>query len=602
MTDPSTEPVRVTVECPARPDGGEPRRLPFRILVLGEFDPAGSARTTPIADRRTWPVDAGALEATMAQLRPRLALAVPDRLKDSPADEPALLNVQLAFGQLADFEPGRLAEQVPELKQRVRERDLLRRFRRQSMSSGDRRAALAQVVRDAARRQQLQSELAAADPIDPLAADGWIARIDQQLAAQLNEILHQPDFQALEALWRGVSVVTSRIPADRDNGVALDLLDLSKEDLRNDFLEHPADIPGSGLYAKVYAQIYGQHEAQPYGLMIGAYAFERTAADMQLLTDIGDVCRASHCPFVAAVSARFFGFARPAEITPGAWENLNERFAAPEFIPFKTFRQTEAARYIGLTFPRFLLRPPYGVGRHDRWLANFVEASAAPSAHDAFCWGNAAFAFGAAAARSFTRWGWLAELTAGRGSSIEGLPVEPDNVFRHSAWKRPVETWIPDTGGLALSQQGFIPFQSGRQPDGADFLDPPSAHQPSGSLRGMHDPASAPQQTNLANLMFLCRFAHFLKVLLRDGPVRTGTPESMQQTLAAWLRQHTIAGDEAPSSAEKPLRSYKVEVKEKQDEPGSFYLDLELTPRPMLLGAEVALSLRADVPDGQAPV
>ncbi|QDU61520.1 hypothetical protein Pan216_23810 [Planctomycetes bacterium Pan216] len=441
------------------------------------------------------------------------------------------------------------------------------------------------------------------DVIDRTAADRVIARIEKKLEAQLNAVLHNDEFKRLEAAWGSLDQMVQRVDFLSADRVVVEILNVSKDEMLTDFQEHPADMIRTGLYDKVYTQAYDRPGANPYGIMISNFEFENTAEDIQLLSDIGNVARASHCPFIGSISAGFFGFDSLEDFTKKHFDDLRNLLDGPEFIAFKNFRQTEAARYVGLTIPRFLLRHPYGENNKVKGFANFEETIDAENEHEKFAWGNAAFAFGAVSARSFTKFGWMDDVCGKRsGGKFESLPIHTYEVGGQSLYKVPTEAWITETNEKNWSDLGFIPLVSYENQDFAVFFSSQSMRQPDTELINPQDRANEQLGANLANIMLVCRFAHYLKAILRDNLGSKTSQGKMKKELEEWVRQYWVDMDDPDeiTMKRKPIRKYKLEVKEKEDEPGFFYIDFELTPHSKFVGADITMSLVADVPEGKA--
>lgn len=447
------------------------------------------------------------------------------------------------------------------------------------------------------------SQVTPEDVVSKNAADRVIARLEQKMQDQITAILHNEKFQALEAAWKGLDQMVQRtdfLAADR---VIIEILNVNKNELMADFQEHPADMIRTGLYEKVYTQAYDRPGANPYGIMIGDYVFDNNAEDIQLLSDIGNVARAAHCPFIASISAGFFGFESLEDFTRKHFDDLRNLLDGPEFIAFKNFRKTEASRYIGLTIPRFLLRHPYGENNKVRSFANFTEKIDAEQEHEKFLWGNSAFAFGSVCSRSFTQFGWMDNVAGRRsGGKFESLPIHTYEVGGRSVYKVPTEAWITETNEKNWSDIGFIPMVSYENQDFAVFFSSQSLRQPDEELIKASDRANEQLGANLANIMLVSRFVHYLKAILRDNLGAKTTPGRMKKELEEWVRQYWVDMDDPDpvTMARKPIRKYKLDIKEKEDQPGYFYIEFEMTPHSRFVGADVTISLVADVPEGKA--
>ena len=134
--------------------------------------------------------------------------------------------------------------------------------------------------------------------------DMMIAELDSQVSAQVNEIIHNDEFKALESTWRGLKFLIDR--TDFRENTKIEIVNISKQDLIDDFEDAP-EITKSGLYRTVYTAEYGQFGGQPYGAMVADYDFGCGPQDMKLLKNVASVAAMSHAPFISAAGASFFG-------------------------------------------------------------------------------------------------------------------------------------------------------------------------------------------------------------------------------------------------------------------------------------------------------
>lgn len=435
--------------------------------------------------------------------------------------------------------------------------------------------------------------------IDPQIADAYIVEIERRLEAQVNEILHNKQFQALEAAWRGLDLLVTRTDFMADDRVIIELLNVDKEELRADFDAHPGDMYHTDLYNTVYDAGYNVAGGEPYGLIVTNYEFENTAQDIDMLGNLGNVGRASHCPVIGSISANFFGFKSLQEFSNMRKDDLQRILDSPEYIQFKNFRQTEASRYIGLTLPRLLLRHPYGKNNKVKDFPNFNERIDPEAEHEKFLWGNTSFAFASTVSQSFTKWGWMNNV-AGKnaGGKVGELPIHTYKVGGADTYKVPTEAWITDTNEFNWSELGFLPLVSYQNQNFAVFFSSQSAREPNLNLIDPQSRANERLGASLANIMLTCRFAHYLKCILRDNLGRNTTVQKMMTELDTWARQYVVDQPDVDdiTMARRPLRKYKIEVKEKEDEPGFYYINFEMTPHSKFVGADLTLSLVADVP------
>lgn len=436
--------------------------------------------------------------------------------------------------------------------------------------------------------------------IDPQIADAVITEIERKLEAQVNAILHHPEFQELESSWRGLDTLVTRTDFMAEDRVIVEVLNVDKETLRSDFDAHPGDMYHSDLYHLIYDDGYNVAGGEPYGLVVSGYEFQNTAQDIDMLEYMGNIGRASHCPFVTSIGSKFFDFKSIEEFAKMRKDDLQRILDSPTYIQFKNFRQTEAARYVGLTLPRYLLRHPYGKNNQVPGFQSFVEHIEPEKEHEKFAWGNTAFAFASVVSQSFTQWGWMNNV-AGKnaGGKVGDLPIHTYERGGAETYKVPTESWITDTNEFNWSEMGFIPLVSYQNKDFAVFFSSQAVREPNLNLIDPKSRANERLGASLANIMLSCRFAHYLKCILRDNLGRNMTQEKMFSELDAWARQYWVDQPEVDdiTMARRPLRKYTIEVKEKEDEPGFYYINFEMTPHARFVGADLSMSLVADVPE-----
>ena len=223
------------------------------------------------------------------------------------------------------------------------------------------------------------------EPVKKRLVDRMIAEIDTKLSQQMDEILHHPDFQALEASWRGLQLLVERTNF-REN-IKIELLNVSRQDLLEDF-EDSSEITQSGLYKHVYSAEYGQFGGQPVGAIIANYFLSPSAPDVKLMQYASSVASMAHAPFIAAAGPSFFGLESFTGLPD--LKDLRDHFEGPQFAKWQSFRQSEDARYIGLTVPRFLLRTPYDP--LDCPVKTFAYQENVVNSHEHYLWGNTAYA------------------------------------------------------------------------------------------------------------------------------------------------------------------------------------------------------------------
>src|SRR5205823_4478120 len=163
----------------------------------------------------------------------------------------------------------------------------------------------------------------------------WVAEIDRKLSAQLNEVMHSPEFQRLEGTWRGLHYLVSQ--SETGDALKIRVLNVNKRELFKD-LERAVEFDQSALYKKVYEEEYGQLGGEPYGMLVGDFEFSRHPEDVSLLKMISGVAAAAHAPFVAAAAPKLFNMDRFTELANP--RDLAKIFQSVEYASWKSFRES----------------------------------------------------------------------------------------------------------------------------------------------------------------------------------------------------------------------------------------------------------------------
>lgn len=420
-----------------------------------------------------------------------------------------------------------------------------------------------------------------------------IADIDRLLSAQLNEIMHSPDFQKLEAAWRGLNYLVQQ--TETSTSLKLRVLNVSKDELRKD-LQKAAEFDQSAFFKKVYEEEYGQFGGAPYGALVGAYEFSRSPQDIELLEKISNVAAAAHAPFLAAADPGLLGLESFTEL-PNP-RDLAKKFEAPDYVKWKSFRESEDSRYVGLVLPHILMRLPYGPDTAPTESFNFKE-DVDGTDHSKYLWGNAAFALATRLTESFAKYGWCAAIRGVEGGGkVEGLPT---HTFRTDAGeidlKCPTEIAITDRREKELSDLGLIPLVHSKGTDYAAFFGAQSC-QKAKKYDTDEANANARLSTQLQYLLAVSRFAHYLKSMMRDKVGSFMTKGDCQDYLNRWINKFVVSTDDASpeTKAKYPLKAARVEVGEVPGKPGVYRAVAFLQPHFMLDELTVSLRLVAELP------
>lgn len=602
--------------------------LPFVIGVMADLSGHPLVPLRPLAERKFTDMDFDNFDACMAAWRPRLSLLVRDA-----RNPPAELVLDIAFECLADFEPGAVAARIPALGPLVERRshlanllsyadgkmgaeDLLLRVlhdrallealaapgantaldasdalrladgtpltdliqREFRPRTAEARQALEQALRDMAREALA---LGAAPQPDALTTiEQLVAALDERLTRQLRLVLHHPEFQRLEGAWRGLCHLVAN--TENSESLKVRVLNVSKAELAKTLRRYKGPAwDQSPLFARIYESEYGSFGGEPFGCLIGDYLFDHSMADIEMLGDLAKICAAAHAPFIAGAALSFANSNSQANAETGFGRTIVGQLATPEFAAWRSLQHAEESRYIALAMPRFLARLPWG--RATRPLAEFdFEEVAVPGSPDEHVWCNAAYAMAACIARAQALYGWCARIRGiESGGAVEGLPVySARKASGEARITGPVEVAINDRAETELHHAGFLTLVHRPGADFAAFLNAPSIH-----LHGRYDDPAADAAARVASslpyLLACCRFAQYLKCLVRDQVGSFRGPEAMERGLQQWLDDYVDADSAQSSEALKvrrPLASAEIHVSEVEGNPGYYSARLYLLP------------------------
>ncbi len=420
-----------------------------------------------------------------------------------------------------------------------------------------------------------------------------IAQIDHLLSIQLNEIMHHPDFQRLEATWRGLKYLISN--SELTDNLKIRVLNVGKKELLRD-LQRAPEFDQSALFKKIYEEEYGQFGGAPFGALVGDYDFTRRGEDIELLEKISNVAAAAHAPFLTNASPELLNLESYTQID--APRDLSKIFESTEFAKWKAFRQTEDSRYVALALPRMLIREPYGKDTVPVDAFGFEEGVDGTE-HDKYLWANASWALAARVTNSFALYGWCATIRGVEsGGLVEGLPVH--NFRTESgdiAMKCPTESPITDRREKELADQGFVPLVHQKGTPNAAFFSVQSAQKPK-VFNTDSATANARISAQLPYIFAVSRFAHYLKVMMRDKIGGYMSRLEAQTFLNNWIANYVVANDDAPmeTKAKRPLREARIEVEENPRKPGALRAVAYLRPHFQLDELQISMRLVADLP------
>ena len=450
---------------------------PFRILILGDFSGRGhreiSASGADLPSRRAMEVDWDNLDDVMAGIKPEVRLPLTDSANDA---------VTIRLAELDDFHPDRLFEQheIFEAIRKVRRMlDNTRTFEEaakeirswteseaaveirelptelppapeadevktaglldQIIEGAESHPSEAKPSSDASEwsrflRKIVQPHLAPED--DPRQIE-LEATLNTAAAALIRMILHNPNFQALEAGWRALDFLVRRL--ETDARLKLYMLDLSKTELADD-LNRTDDLRASGIYKILVEQTEETPGGEPWSVIAGNYTFDRTPEDAELLGRMAKIAAAAGAPFIAAAHPNLLGCDSLAKTSdPVDWQATAD---GAGYETWQSLHNLPQATYLGLALPRFLLRLPYGADTDPLEQFDFEEMSDG-IIHEDYLWGNPCFVCACLLGQAFSAYGW--DLRPGAVQDVSGLPL---HIYRETG-----ETRIKPCAEVVLTER-----------------------------------------------------------------------------------------------------------------------------------------------------
>jgi len=428
-----------------------------------------------------------------------------------------------------------------------------------------------------------------------------IDQIDALMSKQLAAVMHEEKFQKLEGSWRGMHHLVMN--SETSASLKIRMLNLDKRELYKD-LDKAVEFDQSQIFKKVYEAEFGTAGGEPYGCLIGDYEFSNHPEDVELLQNMAGVSASGFCPFISAAGSQMFGFDDFTQLsTP---RDLEKIFETQEYIPWRSFRDSEDSRFVNLVMPRVLSRMPYGMNGKSVEEFNYEElpidshtGKTAKVEHDQFTWMNAAYVMGTTLTQAFAQHGWCVAIRgAENGGKVTGLPshlfVSDDGDVDQ---KCPTEVGITERREFELSKQGFLPLLHYKNTDYAVFFGSQTTQKPK-KYDKADATANAAISARLPYIMATSRIAHYLKVMARDKIGSFMEAKDAERWLNNWINTYTNSNPDASPEmkAKFPLAEAKVEVKENPEAPGSYSAVAHL--RPWLQMEELTSSLRlvAEIP------
>jgi type VI secretion system protein ImpC len=587
----------------------EQRQLPFVIGVLADLDGQPIEPPRRLRERKFYHLDADNFDDHMARIAPRLAFSVEDRL----SGEGAKVAVEIRFRQMSDFEPLSVARQIPTLNAlvllRTKLNDLHATLHADSRlddlikdavltrggEGGDVESAdtivgriatrghLGRFAEDNARAidylriffRELDEGRMVLSPTTGAMLTERIARIDELLSTQLNEVFHQPEFQRLEGTWRGLERLVRQ--TDTSSLLKIRVLAVTKKEILRD-LQRAAEFDQSALFRLVYEEEFGTLGGEPFGALIADYDFALIPEDMEMLTRISNVAAAASAPFIGAANPNLFNLDSFRQLSMP--RDLAKIFDTTAHAQWRAFRESEDSRFVGLVLPRVLQRLPYG---RDGAASEGFDYQEGVDGKDPekYLWGNAVFAFAARLTEAFARYGWCAAISGmEHGGMVLGLPLQRflsddgDTVVNC-----PTEIAISDRRRQELDNLGFIPLCYEKGTDRAVFFEAHSCQKPRKYFSDLADIA-AEESAKLEYTLTISRFTHYIRFMTRAKAWPFQSRREWERHLNDWLADYILLDEDAEPhvKARYPLREGRIDVDEVPGHPGRFRVTAYLRP------------------------
>jgi type VI secretion system protein ImpC len=426
--------------------------------------------------------------------------------------------------------------------------------------------------------------------------DAIKSAIDRKLTEQVNAIIHHPDFQRLESAWRGLYYLVSNTSTGRD--LKIRVMNISKDETRKMLRQYrDAAWDQSPLFKKVYEAEFGQLGGQPFGAFVCDYYFDHTGPDVDIMKGLTKIAAAAHAPIIAGAAPSILGMQSWQELSNP--RDIAKQFEATDYMAWRAFRDSNDSRYMALTMPRFLGRPLYGATSEPVEEFAFEEDTAGGE-HDNHLWVNASYALAVRITEAFKTYGWCTRIRGVEsGGTVEDLPTAmfPTDDGSLDA-KCPTEIAISDRREAELSSAGFMALIHRKNSNQATFIGGQTVHNP----KKFDDPAATSNANLSARLPYIfasCRFAHYLKCIVRDWVGSTREAPQLQRDLQSWVMQYVDGQPESSSEetkARRPLKDASVDIIVDEENPGYYRGQFRFVPHYQFEGMDVALSMVSKLP------
>lgn len=620
-------------------DAIEQRELPLIVAILSDLSGSPKEALPALKERKFVEIDRDNFDEVMVGCAVRLAFSVDNMIEESEEKT----NIELLFKGIDDFSPINLVNNIPVTAKLYQARSYLRDLLSKMDGNDPLHSLLDSVLTDDALKTELTDAFKDAEDISKVEATEFVERlltegqmalddsqreyaitligqftldiligggestalyasdlindrisnIDNLLTKQINLVLHEPDFQKLEATWRGLNYLVMN--TETSSRLKLRVLNVAKKDLLKD-LQKAVEFDQSALFKKVYEEEFGTYGGDPFSLIIGDYEFGRHPEDIELLEKISGVAAAAHAPFISAAYAKLFDMQDYFDLSQP--RDLSKIFESAELIKWRSFRDSDESRYVTLTLPKVLLRLPYGPETIVVDGFDFLEEVDGTDATK-YLWGNPAYVLAQRVTNAFALHGWLAAIRGVEGGGlVEGLPA---HTFKTDSGDIkltcPTQVSISDRREKELNDLGFMAILHCKGSDKAAFFGGQTTNQ---SKIYNTDAANANARISalLPYVLNASRFAHYIKVIMRDKIGSFSTRDGISNFLNNWIGNYVLVDDAASQEmkASYPLRDARVDVTDIPGRPGSYRATVFLRPHFQLEELSTSIRLVAELP------
>lgn len=432
-----------------------------------------------------------------------------------------------------------------------------------------------------------------------LSIDFAVAAIDAALSKQLSAIMHSAKFKEMESTWRGLFHLVSR--TETGTRLKLRILNATLKELQDD-MSKAVEFDQSKLFKLIYEAEYGTFGGSPYSMLLGGYEIGPGAPDMTFINAMSSVASAAHAPFLAAAAPAMFGLPDFGDLAKP--RDLAKIFEGADLTAWSEFRGTEDSRYVSLVLPHVMLRLPYGDDTLPAEGFRFEEAvlteDGVPDNRN-FLWGNAAYFLAERITNAFSLYSWTAAIRGVEGGGlVEGLPIYTFSSGGDDGIKEilcPTEVAITDRREKEINDLGFIALCHSKGSGKAAFFGGQTTNRPKKYINADAN-ANAALSSRLPYIMAASRFAHYIKVIVRDKVGGFLTRGNVETFLNTWISQYVLLDDNASQDVKSafPLREASIVVVDVPGEPGAYKATVFLKPHFQLEELTTSIRLVADLP------